>query len=229
MKHLLWIVAVAIAIVIVLTFGDTKLPGGIEFGRALQSLMYGTLAVTLAASMLLHYRGRVSTAVLSALAWVAIFAVIIVGYTYRNDLQVVANRVMDEVVPGRAVPSGPGEAVAVRASNGHFVLTGITNGKALQYLFDTGASTVVLTAASASKIGIPAGSLSYTRKVSTANGTALAAPLTIDALTFGKITLRDVRALVAAPGALRSNLLGMSYLGRLSSYTVRGNRLVLSR
>ena len=36
------------------------------------------------------------------------------------------------------------------------------------------------------------------------------------------------RALVARPGALDENLLGMSFLGRLKSYAVERGRLVLT-
>jgi aspartyl protease family protein len=63
--------------------------------------------------------------------------------------------------------------------------------------------------------------------VFTANGRNLAAPVTLDRLSVGPITERRVRALVARPGVLRENLLGMTFLERLPSYEVRGNRLIL--
>ncbi|MCC2097770.1 MAG: TIGR02281 family clan AA aspartic protease [Hyphomicrobiales bacterium] len=229
MKVLLVVAAIAVAILLLVMFGDSRVAGDVPFGRVVQSMMYGTIAVSMASYLVLQYRGKLGTAVLSAIAWVAIFGLAVVGYTYRNDLEVVANRVMDEVVPGRKVVSEPGQAVAVRSRNGHFFLDGITNGRVLRYMFDTGASAVVLSAKDARKIGLTPDKLKYTTRVSTANGSTMAAPVRIDALTFGGITLRDVRAMVAAPGALRENLLGMSYLGRLTSYTVRNNRLVLVR
>jgi aspartyl protease family protein len=43
------------------------------------------------------------------------------------------------------------------------------------------------------------------------------------------ITLRDVQAAVAEKGALATNLLGMSFLGRLRSFAKQGNELVLVR
>ena len=229
MKLLLGIVIAAAAVLLVISFGDTPVSGDIKIGHMLESMLYGVLAVSMASYLLLQYRGRISTAVLSALAWVALFAILIVGYTYRRDLEVVANRVMDEVAPGRKVASSPGSATVVRSGNGHFFMDGITNGRKLRYIFDTGASTVVLTAQDAAKIGFSAASLSFSATVSTANGRTQAAPIRIDALTVGGITLRNVRALVARPGALRDNLLGMSFLGRLASFTVRGNRLVLQQ
>ena len=39
--------------------------------------------------------------------------------------------------------------------------------------------------------------------------------------------MRNVRALVARPGALSENLLGMSFLERLQSYSVERGELVL--
>jgi aspartyl protease family protein len=51
--------------------------------------------------------------------------------------------------------------------------------------------------------------------------------VTLDMLRVGSIAERRVRALVARPGALRENLLGMTFLERLTSYEVRGNRLIL--
>jgi aspartyl protease family protein len=55
----------------------------------------------------------------------------------------------------------------------------------------------------------------------------LAAPVTIERLTVGSIREQRVRALVTRPGVLRENLLGMTFLERLSSYEVRQNRLFL--
>ncbi len=210
-----------------LLFGDSRIFGGVQFGDTIEAMAYGVLAMSLAASVLLQYRGKLSTAVLSALAWLGIFAAVLVGYSYRNELSVVTNRVMDEVVPGREVKSGAGEAVAVRSGNGHFAFNGITNGATLRYMFDTGASSVVLKAEDAQKIGFNPSGLNYSVTVSTANGRTSAAPITIDALTIGNITIRKVRALAARPGALQENLLGMSFLSQLRSYSVEGNRLVL--
>lgn len=227
-----WLVGIAISIALialVVTFGDVRVGGDVKFGHVLESMLYGILAVSMASYLLNQYRGRISTAVFSAIAWIVLFTVLIVGYTYRRDLEIVASRVMDEVVPGRKVASAPGSATVVRSGNGHFFMDGITNGRTLRYMFDTGASSVVLTSEDAAKIGFSPKSLTFSTTVSTANGRTQAAPIRIDALTIGGITQRDVRALVARPGALRENLLGMSFLGRLTSFTVRGNRLVLQQ
>jgi len=75
--------------------------------------------------------------------------------------------------------------------------------------------------------GLPLEVLAYTVSVETANGRTRAAPVTIDAITIGGITERAVPALIAQPGQLQTNLLGMSFLNRLQSWEVRGDRLVM--
>jgi aspartyl protease family protein len=85
----------------------------------------------------------------------------------------------------------------------------------------------VLTAETAAAAGFDPEGLSYSVPVATANGRTLAAPVTIDRVAVGPIVERGVRALVAQPGSLRENLLGMTFLDRLTSYEVRNNRLIL--
>ena len=63
--------------------------------------------------------------------------------------------------------------------------------------------------------------------VDTANGRTRAAPVTLDRLAVGDIVERAVPALIAQPGQLRTSLLGMSFLNRLESWEVRGDRLMM--
>jgi aspartyl protease family protein len=63
--------------------------------------------------------------------------------------------------------------------------------------------------------------------IATANGYAKAAEVTLDRVAVGSIVERSVPALIAQPGQLKTSLLGMSFLNRLQSWEVRGDRLVL--
>ena len=94
-------------------------------------------------------------------------------------------------------------------------------------LIDTGASTVVLKPADAQKLGIDVERLRFSVPVQTANGTTYAAHVRLRNLTLGPISLNDVEALVAKPGALKENLLGMSFLSRLRSYEFTTDFLTL--
>src|SRR4051794_25618585 len=130
---------------------------------------------------------------------------------------------------GGTVPTDGGEVVVARRADGSFPLAGQINDKTTRFVFDTGASAVVLTAESAAASGFQPEMLSFSVPVATANGRTLAAPVTLDRIAIGPIVEHRINALVARPGVLRENLLGMTFLDRLASYEVRGNRLILRR
>lgn len=110
---------------------------------------------------------------------------------------------------------------------GHFLADVTINGRQTEALVDTGASTVALTAESARGIGIVPLRSAYTATVSTANGLVKAAPVTLVEVGVGGIRVRNVKALVMPSGALPGNLLGMSFLARLSKFEIAGPQLVL--
>ena len=160
--------------------------------------------------------------------WAGIFGVVLVGYTYRDDLTVVASRVFGELMPGIAVVDGErGTATFRGGRDGHFQINATINGSDIRTIFDTGASAVVLTHGDAVKAGINTAALNYDVAVSTANGTGNAASVLLDQIEVGGIVRNNVRAFIAEKGALETSLLGMSFLGTLSRYAVTGNALEL--
>jgi aspartyl protease family protein len=94
-------------------------------------------------------------------------------------------------------------------------------------VLDTGASSIVLTRDDAKAAGLPIEVLNYTVDIDTANGRTRAAPVTLDRVAVGSLVERSVDALVAQPGQLKTSLLGMSFLNRLQSWEVSGDRLML--
>jgi aspartyl protease family protein len=161
--------------------------------------------------------------------WAGLFVMILVGYTYREDLMDVAARVVGEFSPTTAiVDSENGTATFRRGLDGHFTVASTVNGSALPLLFDTGASAVVLSYRDAARAGIAVDDLSFTLPVMTANGTGRAAVVELDRIEVGGIARRNVRAFVAEDGALQGSLLGMTFLETLSRYAVTGDRLELS-
>ncbi len=229
MRYALALLILAAAAAYAMLMPEDSQIAGLDPGQIASLVGSVLLLMLILGSIGSEWRGRVGAAVAGALAWGAIFTAVMVGYVYREDVGAVTTRMMDEIAPGRVTPSAPGEAVAVRRADGHFGFEGRVNGATMRLMFDTGASSIVLRAEDAAKIGFVAEKLDYRVTVSTANGRAQAAPVTLDAVTIGNITLRQVRALVARPGALQENLLGQSFLSRLSGYSVERNRLVLKQ
>jgi aspartyl protease family protein len=124
-----------------------------------------------------------------------------------------------------AVAPVQGGAV-MKAGDGHFWADGEVNGARVRFLVDTGATAVALTPADAERLGIDLQRLHYGYSVVTAGGKARAASVKLAAVSVAGARLEDVDALVIEKG-LDASLLGMSYLGRLSSFQATRQALFL--
>jgi len=133
-------------------------------------------------------------------------------------------------VPRAAAPRAATEGSVVEIAaeqSGHFNTSADVNGHGIEVMIDTGATMVALSYEDAERAGIYLSDGDFTRAVSTANGVARVAPVTLDRVSVGDITVRNVPAAVAEPGRLKTSLLGMSFLSRLSRFDMRSGRLVL--
>ncbi|HME86723.1 MAG TPA: TIGR02281 family clan AA aspartic protease [Roseiarcus sp.] len=164
----------------------------------------------------------------SVAVWAMLLLALVGAYAYRFEAADFFGRVASELMPSEPQVGQGGEVIVTRRVNGEFAVTGKVNGQRVTFLFDTGASIVVLTAADAQRAGIDTTDLSFDVPVTTANGAAMAAEVRLDEIAVGPIVMHNVRALVARPGALEESLLGMSFLERLKSYTVEHGRLILT-
>ena len=118
--------------------------------------------------------------------------------------------------------------VQLRAGpHGHFHSRIYVNGRAVEAMVDTGASIVALTYEDATAAGIRVRDPDYTHRVSTANGVARVAIVTLDSVALDDIRVNNVRAAVAEPGKLTKSLLGMSFLGQLRRTEMSRGVLVL--
>lgn len=113
--------------------------------------------------------------------------------------------------------------------SGHFSAPFRVNGRQIDALVDTGATLVALNTSTARKVGISLNPADFRHEVSTANGKIRGAAVTIDRLQIGKINLDDVQAIVLDDRALQTNLIGMSFLGRLASYKAENGTLLLAQ
>jgi aspartyl protease family protein len=195
-----------------------------EFGDLAYKIL---ILVFLGGAVLTMFRQRFTQALTAAMLWVVVGLALVVAYSYRFELHEVADRVLVVLVPGHVVSHGRTVEVA-RTNSGDFAITAHINGARIAMVLDTGASSVVLTRDDAKKAGLPLEVLNYTVNIDTANGRTRAAPVTLDRIAIGDLTERSVEALVAQPGQLRTSLLGMSFLNRLQSWQVSGDRLVLN-
>jgi aspartyl protease family protein len=111
-------------------------------------------------------------------------------------------------------------------NHGHFQVEAEINGETEVFLVDTGASLVSFSLDTAEKLGFDEASLDFNARSRTANGLVAIAFVTLDEVTIGELTLRNVKAAIRRTKSGPS-LLGMSFLRRLQGYEVREGKLVL--
>jgi aspartyl protease family protein len=165
-------------------------------------------------------------------------AVAIIGFAliyYFNDLksafgpgaETVASLTERAQGNGTKSPSFAGEVRLKADARGHFVFDAAINDRPASFMADTGATLVVLTYEDAARLGLSPQSLDFSGLAQTANGVSRVAPVMLDRVRVDDIVVRDVPAAVAEKGALGTNLLGMSFLGRLKSFQMQGSELIL--
>jgi aspartyl protease family protein len=175
-----------------------------------------------------------------AASWTVVAVIGIAAFSHYETLKTGAERMLG--LPTSADVAGAkrpqrtaaakranlGSVVEIDAQdNGHFNAAADVNGRSIEVMIDTGATMVALSYEDAETAGFRLSDSDFTRAVSTANGVARVAPVTLDRVSIGNITVRDVPAAVAERGRLKTSLLGMSFLSRLSRFDMRSGRLVM--
>lgn len=121
------------------------------------------------------------------------------------------------MAPARVGSSGPpaGTQIVIPAgSGGHFTTAGAINGRAVRFMVDTGATTVALSEAEATRIGLD---WEHGRRgvTQTAGGTVPIHLVSLASVRVGDVVLYDVAAVVV-PAEMPLVLLGNSFLSRFS-------------
>jgi aspartyl protease family protein len=227
-RSLLWVLLIALGLAMVVLIArheDASVEAiiGPDFVALAAKV---AILVLIGGAVLTLFQDRFSQAVESALIWVVVALLLVLGYTYRYELRDVGDRVLVEIVPGHAAKVGRSVEMA-RSRSGDFQISAQVNGSKIPMVLDTGASTVVLTHEAAKAAGLPLEMIKYDVSIETANGHAKAASVTLDRVAVGGLVERSIPALIAPPGQLKVSLLGMTFLNRLQSWEVRGNKLMM--
>ena len=122
-----------------------------------------------------------------------------------------------------------GRASIPMDARGHFTTEAKLNGKRVEVLVDTGATSVALNRSLAKRLGIRLKDEDFRHFANTANGRTPMAVATLRSVRIGGVEVRDVEAAVLGDASLDGVLLGMSFLGRLKSFGVERGELRLVR
>jgi aspartyl protease family protein len=229
-----WAAIAVLATLGLIYFLNSHFPGALESDSAQMRLVYLCAWLTLiGGGTIMGWRRHAGLALKQALAWLAAFLILIIVYNARGDLMGLGGQFGQQfassLTPTHPVQASPGTVYLTRGlNNSHFQVDAIINGHALTFLIDTGASVVSFSEANARRLGLDPAALSFTQPMDTANGTTMAAPVTLASIQVGDITVHNVRAAVLR-GDGGMALLGMSFLDALGSYEFKGERLVLRR
>jgi aspartyl protease family protein len=160
-------------------------------------------------------------------AWAIVLTILVLIAAFRNDLQALLGRVVSAADPAR--PSISGNIMRLeKRDDGHFYIRAEINKAEVLLMVDTGATFVALSRKDAERASIDPQSLEFSEIGQTANGEARAAPITIDSLTIGPFTDRDVRGHVMDMDSDVS-LLGMNALDRYSKVQIEGDVMTIER
>ncbi len=217
----------ALGLALVINFGAGQFPGlsDDQFGQ----LLFLTLVLIVVASGIFGRRIRLLQIASGVTIWSSMLLILVAGYTYREEIATFSGRVLAALSPGMAVvDQNEGTAVFQKGFGNTFKMDTRVNGAHVRMIFDTGASAVVLTSSDARAAGIDISGLRFNIEVQTANGLGKAAGITLESIQVGGITRENIRAFVAEKGALKTSLLGMTFLQTLKNYTVSRDYLELN-
>lgn len=184
-------------------------------------IIYYVIAAVFVASSLIGMRQPVGKTLKMVLAWVAIFGVGFILFSFRSEFSGLGQRLKAEAMGS---PIQDGEQVRIPiADDGHFWVSAKLNGRDVRFMVDSGASITTVSRDTAVAAGMPIGSEHVI--VNTANGPARATKGYAGRLQIGSIARTDFPVDINENDD--TNLLGMNFLSTLQSWRVEGTYLVL--
>jgi aspartyl protease family protein len=146
----------------------------------------------------------------------------------RHALRVGEAPVSSGAGGGAGTQAGQGSRIVLMAgSDGHFMTSGQINGKSTQFLVDTGASVISMSAADADRMGVNYKS-GRVVELSTANGMTVGWQVNLGSVRVGDVEVFNVPAVVASRD-MPFVLLGNSFLTRFQMNRTNEEMVLIRR
>jgi len=182
--------------------------------------IYYIVIIVALASSLIAMRIPMGKALKMMLAWVAIFGLGFVLFSFRSEFSSIGQRLRAEAT---GTPIQEGEALRIPISDdGHFWVTAKLNGQDVRLMVDSGASITTVSRNIAESAAMPTDG--YKGVVSTANGDVMVTRSWAH-VQLGSIDRPELTVHINEQDDV--NLLGMNFLSSLNGWRVEGNYLVL--
>lgn len=189
-------------------------------GQSGFALYYVIIIVAVGAS-LFGMRQPIGQMLKMGLAWIAIFGIGFILFSFRGEFAGVGQRLKAEAL-GSSVSDGQSLRVPI-ADDGHFWVDAKVNGHSLRFMIDSGATVTTISRGAAEDAGVPTDGRRSV--VETAAGPTSSIQSSANSLEVGSIERRNFPVDVNEHDDM--NLLGMNFLRSLSSWRVEGTYLVL--
>ncbi len=133
----------------------------------------------------------------------------------------------DDGAEASAAPEWGGQEIILdRRDDGHFYTEAMVEGTPVQFLIDTGASTIALTGSDAEAIGIDWNVDEVAPVARGAGGTVHGVRVTLNEVRIGDFEARNIDAAII-PEGLPVSLLGQSFLKQVPDLAIQDDRMVL--
>ncbi len=183
--------------------------------------LYLVLFLVLVASSLASRRLPIGKTIRMALAWVAIFGLGFLIFSFRSDFTALGSRLKAEAI---GTPIQQADELRIpMADDGHFWVEATVNGRQAPFMIDSGASVTTISSDVAGRAGIETGF--RVAEVETANGTVIMHRAHAEQFQVGQIGRSDFPLFVNDHDG--TNVLGMNFLSSLRGWRVEGNYLVM--
>lgn len=172
----------------------------------------------------------------AAAGWAGLVAIAAAGFLHLETLNAGAERASinsptlaasELATMPVSLPSVPSVVEIPAGRAGQFRTSAQINGQPVSMMVDTGATMVALSFEDAQRAGVQLSADDFTQSVATANGTARIALVMLETIRVGTIHVRQVPAAVSEPGRLKTSLLGLTFLDRLSQFDMGPDLLIL--
>jgi len=184
-------------------------------------VVYTIVAAVFVASSLIGMRLPIGKALKMLLAWVAIFAVGFILFSFRSEFSSLGQRLRAEAT-GTPIAAGGVVRIPI-AEDGHYWAWAKLNGEDVRFMVDSGASVTTISRDTALAAEVPIGTQRV--MISTANGRTWVTKGRADSLQIGSIRREGLPVDIIPQDD--TNLLGMNFLATLQGWGVEGNYLVL--
>jgi aspartyl protease family protein len=190
------------------------------------SLVMKLIWIVILISSLAAMRLPLGKTVKMALAWVGVFSVAFIGFSFRYEAKQVWNRVASELT-GEDPVGVDGSVRLTKRDDGHFWANATINGTQMSLMVDSGATVTSISAETARATKVTIDTKAFPAVIDTANGVVEAQRGTIDAFAIGPIQRAALPVFVSASFG-DTNVIGMNFLSSLKSWKVEGDVMMLT-